>query len=81
MTEPPDPIYYMKVTFADRSFELWVSKWTVKRTTYHRWYAKYDKQTENAFNDTRSDSPAAAIGMAILLLEENDAVTNRLWSA
>ena len=26
-----------------------------------------------------SDAPAAALGMAILLLQENDAVSDRLW--
>jgi hypothetical protein len=26
-----------------------------------------------------SDAPAAALGVAILLMEENDAVSDRLW--
>jgi hypothetical protein len=79
MIEQPDPTYYATVTFAGKSFELWRAKWTVKRTNYLRWYAKYEGQSENEFNDTRSDSPSQAIGTAILLLPENDAVTNRLW--
>jgi hypothetical protein len=79
MIEQPDPTYYATVTFAGKSFELWRSKWTVKRTAYQRWYARYEGQSETAFNDTRSDGPAAALGTAILLMAENDAVCNRIW--
>jgi hypothetical protein len=79
MIEQPDPIYYGTVTCAGRAFELWRAKWTVKRTTFRRWFARYEGQTENDFHDTGSDAPAAALGMAILLMEENDAVSDRLW--
>jgi hypothetical protein len=51
----------------------------VKRTTFRRWFARYEGQTENDSHDTGSDAPAAALGMAILLMEENDAVSDRLW--
>jgi hypothetical protein len=51
----------------------------VKRTTFRRWFARYEGQTENDFHDAGSDAPAAALGMAILLMEENDAVSDRLW--
>jgi hypothetical protein len=80
MTSEPDPTYYATVTFAGSRLELWRARWTVKRTTYARWYARYDGQSEDAFHDSRGDSPAAALGMAILLLPENDAVSDRLWS-
>jgi hypothetical protein len=49
---------------------------TVERTTFRRWFARYEGQTENDFHDTGRDAPAA-IGMAILLMEENDAVSDR----
>jgi hypothetical protein len=52
---------------------------SVKRTTFRRWFARYEGQTENDFHDAGSDAPAAALGMAILLMEENDAVSDRLW--
>jgi hypothetical protein len=42
-------------------------------------FARYGGQTENDSHDTGSDAPAAALGMAILLMEENDAVSDRLW--
>jgi len=79
MTEEPDPTYFDTVTFAGYKFELWRARWTVKRTTFTRWYARYDGQSENAFRDTRGDSPAGALGMAVLLLPENDAVTDRIY--
>jgi len=46
---------------------------------FRRWFARYEGQTENDSHDTGSDAPAAALGMAILLMEENDAVSDRLW--
>ena len=75
----PDPTYYATVTFAGTALELWRTKWTVKRTRFLRWYAKYDGQSEHDFNSTRADSPVAALGNAILLLPENDAALDKIY--
>ena len=74
-----EPTYFATVTFAEHSFQLWRAKWTEKRTTFTRWYAKYDGQTEGGFHNTRSDSPESALGAAILLMDENDVVAHRIW--
>ena len=79
MTNEPEPTYYATITFAGQQLELLRSQWKEKRTAFTRWYARYDGQSEQGFHDTRSDSPGEALGTALLLLPENDAVAHRVW--
>jgi hypothetical protein len=81
MTMEPDPSYYGTVTFAGKAVELWRARWKSKRTEFTRWFAKYPGSTEdeNAFRDSRGDTPGAALGNFILNLPENDDLTNRIY--
>jgi hypothetical protein len=75
----PDPEYFGTATIAGAKFQLYRLSKKMRRARIVRWFAKLDVMSNDQLEETRSESPEAAIGLAILNLKENNQLVQKIW--
>lgn len=81
LEQEPPPTFYGIVRFHHQLIKLHRASWRpTEKSARTVWYAKIEGQDEYEFQDTRSDTPSSAIGMAILGRAENREIAERLWA-